>query len=233
MTAEEMLYEFELSADKVSSKSVVNLPLPAKVAYLNRGQSSLILSKYGGNNLYRAGFEESRLRIDDLQALVVPEEVLKVERVKDGLYSADLKQTKQPFLILIRSYIHGRKANCSPVKVILKETQLDDLEVALRDPFRKPDFQWREALMTTSDNKLFFHTGDFIADDAVIDYLRHPRKIDVSGYVHFDGSDSKDVSCELPEHVHIQVVNEAVLNLKADLNDPSFQVAAAKLQKSE
>jgi hypothetical protein len=233
MTPEEMRYEFDLRADKVSSKNAMNLPLAAKVAYLNRGQVSLILNRYSGRNASRTGFEQSQLRTEDLQVLVVPEEELKVRRIQQDLYSSDLTATKQRFLIRLRQFAYGSKDCKKGERITLKSTQIDDLEEALSDSFRKPDFRWREALVVTANNELRIYTDGFSIDKVIMDYLRYPRNIDIAGYVHFNNTASADVLCELPEYLHDAVVQEAVANLKADLGDPAYQTAVYKLAKTE
>jgi hypothetical protein len=234
MTAEQMLYEFELSADKVSSKNAMNLPVPAKVAYLNRGQRSLILTYYSGNNNSREAVDETRRRKDQLGVLIVPGEQIAPEaKIPKQHYTVDLAKTKQAYLYLLGQYGIGSKGACKQQVISIDDTRINDLREALTDSFRRPDFRWRKALMITAANQLHIYTSDYVLDHVVLDYLRHPRAIDVVGYTGFDGKASTDVDCELPLSLHDEVVNYAVMNLKADLGDPAFQTALFKQQQAE
>jgi len=56
--------------DKINSLQA-DMLLPQEIDIeLNKAQSRFINTKYGGNNTYRSGFEESQKRIDDLRTLV-------------------------------------------------------------------------------------------------------------------------------------------------------------------
>jgi hypothetical protein len=233
MTADKMIYEFELSADKVSSKNAMNLSLPAKLAYLNRGQRSLILTRYGGSSNTREAFEENRKRRDELQYITVLDETLPVQKISDSVYQADLTKTKHKYLLLVGQYGHATKDKCHRQRITIKDTRVDGFMEALNNPFQAPNFRWRRALMRTGENLLNVYTDGFVLDALVIDYMRHPRAINVTGWTDLDGTQGIDVSCELPEMLHDEVVSQAVANFKADLGDPAYQMAAYKAQPVE
>jgi hypothetical protein len=232
MTAKETLYEFELSADKVSSKNAMNLPRAAKVAYINRGVLAFVLSKYDGDNFKNKGFEESRRRTDALQILLVPHKKLEVAKFGNDIFQADLSKVTD-YLFLLRRTVYAAKASCK--EVVLKdiiETQTDDLnEYLYNNPYKKPSLAWRRCLERTAQNKLeYFTGGEFDITKVVIDYLRYPAKFDVEGYRKFDGSASTDKMIELPEFTHPEIVALAALEFDWDLNNPNAQSKAAKLQ---
>ena len=71
MTVKEMHYDLSLRLDKLDSLHYDNLLAPEKDVYLNRAQITIIKQRYGLNNSYLQGFEESQKRIEDLKTLVV------------------------------------------------------------------------------------------------------------------------------------------------------------------
>lgn len=229
-----MLYEFELSADKVSSKNAINLPLPAKVAYLNRGQLSFVMSHYdGGKTADRMGFEQTSRRIQDLQRLVIPNKELKAKGITSDLYAASFKELTD-YLFLLRSTIYASKGCCKRERMSSLPVQTGDLTNVLSDGFEKPNFEWREVRHRIVDDTIqVFTDTTFTIDSVVIDYLRYPVKIDVEGYIHFDESESSDVDCELPEYIHGEIIKLAALELDFDLNNPGTQSKLTRMQTIE
>jgi hypothetical protein len=235
MTAREMLYELELSVDRVSSKAASNLPLPAKVAYLNRGQIALALSKYQGDNKAGTGFEETQKRVQDLQRLHKTNQSLTVTKFSNEQYHAALSGAVGFMLLTRIAGIKATKGECKsvPMKFFI-ETQTDDLNEDFQNPNRNPNFDWREVLYRTAeDNLQVFTDGTFAIDSVVIDYLRYPNRIDVAGYKHFDKTLSTDVDCELPAHTHDEIVRLAALEFDFDINNPAAQSKAQKLMMLE
>jgi hypothetical protein len=231
MIAQEMLYEFELSADRVSSKAAANLPLAAKITYLNRGLINFCISQYDGDPKRDKGFEESRRRTEALQVLVVAHKELKVKALTKRIFQADISTVKD-YLLLLRREVYGSKGKCisDPMRTII-ECQTDDLGEYLGNPNKRPSFRWRRCLERTAQNKLEYFTDEtFSISRVVIDYLRYPKMIDVAGYEHFDGTASADVNCELPVFTHSEIVAMAALEFDWDMNSPGQQSKAARLQ---
>lgn len=231
MVAKEMLYELELSVDRVSSKAASNLPLPAKVAYLNRGQIAFVLSKYEGDNKARTGFEETQKRVQDLQRLHKTNQPLAVTPFNKEVFNAALSSATGFMLLTRIAAIRANQGECKnePMKFFV-ETQTDDLNEDLRNPNRRPDFKWREVLYRIAEDIIqVFTDGTFAINSVVIDYLRYPNRIDVAGYKHFSGTLSTDVDCELPPHTCPEIVRLAAMEFEFDINNPAAQSKAQKL----
>lgn len=226
MTIQQILYDFNLAADRLDSKSLVNLRLPAKIRLLNKAQRSVVKQRY-------REFQLTEKRIEDLQKLEVIEESLKALPwlKREHAYEVEFKQRP---LFLTRKYALASTACCKAQRIRLHDTQSDDFELRLGSSVIKPSFLWRRALVRRADDKMYVYSEKGMAiDHVVVDYLRYPVDMDMTGYTHFNGEPSKDVSCELVELVD-EIINEAVLNTRLDAGDvAAAQAVMAKVQRQE
>ena len=70
MNVQEMHIAIQQGVDKINSLQADTLLLQEIDLELNKAQMKFINTKYGKNNKYQKGFEESQKRIDDLRTLV-------------------------------------------------------------------------------------------------------------------------------------------------------------------
>jgi len=105
-TIEEMHYDFRLKCDRVDSLTNQDFN-PAEIDWLlNEGQEIVLKTKYSINNPYRAGFEATQKRFDDLSPLVIKnEEVIPVDQ--DGVFEVPLSTLAYPYLFLIRAQAYA------------------------------------------------------------------------------------------------------------------------------
>ena len=75
MNVQEMHLAIQQGVDKINSLQA-DLLLPQEIDIeLNKSQMRFVNTKYGKNNKYRKGFEESQKRIDDLRTFNAKEYV--------------------------------------------------------------------------------------------------------------------------------------------------------------
>jgi len=111
--------------------------------------------------------------------------------------------------------IHERK---SPAKYI----QQDDIFTVLKDPFNTT--RWEKPLYTVRNNELDLYTsGIFIIPEVKLTYIRIPAEISLS----------LQVSCELPEHSHREIVDMAVSSILESISDPRYKTHEIEVNKNE
>lgn len=229
MTIQELVYDYKRKLDKLDSQDYPDIPLPVIIRDLNEAQQKIVLTRYSPNNLYRQGFEGSQKRIDELSYLVVPDEQLSgAIKVADNIYSFNLENTQKDYLFLLRANFLVSTATCTDILLDGISSKTDNLNTILSSPFEKPSLSWRETPYRIADNKLrVYSDGEFKVTKAIIDYLRYPRKMDIVGYIDFDGTNSTNVECELPEFLQNDIVDAAVtlarLNLKDDVTAQQYR----------
>jgi len=235
MTTEEKVYLFKLKADKLDSKSFANIKIPVIIYLLNEGMMSLLKKRYTGlNTNSRAAFDETQKRKDEFQRLVVPDEVLKVSKVNDETFIADLNKTKRKYMLLLRCNFLASKENCSNRRIGGSLKQIDDLDLVLNSTMDGPSFEWGETPYILAEDKVrVFTDKSFVINKAVITYLRYPVLMDMEGYRKFDGSYSKNVNCELPEFIHDDIVEEALFIYSESFNNPNMQAKILAMQNKE
>lgn len=235
MTAQEMVYHFKLKAQRVDTKTAPGLRIAQIIIYLNSGMESLLLQRYGPHNSYTAALEAIQKRIDEWQRLIVPHEILDSEQVDDTeRYQFDITKTEKKYLFLLRIACFGTKGDCAKKRLTAWFSPSNNLEVDLDNPNAKPNFEWRECLYRLAEDKIIAYSDStFSIDSADIDYLRYPKDIDITGYKHFDGSDSVVQDCELPKFLHEDIVDQAVINFELSEKHPGVQASIAKKNMSE
>lgn len=231
---DELLNEFELKLNSLSRTDDQMIFLENKLVHLNNAQITWIKSKLNQNNVYRVGYEGIRKRIDDLQILKITNYKLQAARGKNNKYVdylADIS-TITDYMFYVSSYAEVlTKSNCRDTVTVnlIKEGELDSLYY---NENYSPSFFWRETLGTLGGDRLHVYSdGDFTVQQVYLTYLRYPKKIDKSGYVKLDGSNSADQDCELPEYAKNDIVDIAV-GYAAQSTDNIAQAQFAEQRKN-
>tara|TARA_R100000541_G_scaffold624_1_gene4008 strand:+ start:429 stop:1556 length:1128 start_codon:yes stop_codon:yes gene_type:complete len=123
MNVQEMHLAIQQGVDKINSLQA-DLLLPQEIDIeLNKSQMRFVNTKYGKNNKYRKGFEESQKRIDDLRTLVREYEApVNFKEVLGVKFSIDSFSLPPDYLYLVNtlSKIH-RNDTCTQIDYILTE----------------------------------------------------------------------------------------------------------------
>lgn len=229
ISVEELVYEFKLALNKVTRQDNVDIPIENIIVYLNQAQVSWIKNKLNPNNIYKAGYEAIRKRIDDLQVLKEDNTELKPVKSNDLLhigYNCSLEDAKD-YMFYINSYSVANKNTCSGI-LIHDLIRSGDLTTRYLNVNYSPSFEWRSTLVTLGDNNLTVYTdGSFQIDKVFISYLRYPKKIDIQGYTKLDNTQSINQDCELPEYAKQDIVDLAV-KFAAQANDNQAQAVYAE-----
>jgi hypothetical protein len=186
--------------------------------WLNKAQINLVKQLYNGSR--GKGFEQSQERIDDLKILLVKDLSESCEHelnqpVLDGFH---IDKARFPvdlmFGISYRSkvqYKHPvvswfmdngkRKADGSfSTKVVFNRfSQADDIYKLLTDPFNttKPS----NPLTDINEDFINVYTNNtFVVDEVIFNYLRIPQQMSIE----------RNISSELPEHLHKDLIQKAV-----------------------
>lgn len=232
MTIEQMHYQFKLQSnqqDTLQNKDWTPLEIDT---YLNIAINKVVNTLYGGNNPMQVGFDTHQKITDELRTLVVssPSVQQGIEPVTniDGVYTYNLSDLDHEYWHWVRAYLNSK--DCSaPITVNVEEQ--DDLNMKLRNFNTKPSLKWRRALATVSDQNIHIHTGgDFQADSLFLTYLKKPNEVTIGGYTDIVGNTAVKTECDLPDKLHVRIVNEAVLEAKGVLeNIQGYQISQQRV----
>lgn len=208
---QELIYEFKLNLNKMDRQDNVQVPLEDILVFLNQAQLSWVKSKVGENNIFRDGYEGTRKRIDDLQALKVDDVSLPLVKTTDVLYKsyqASLKSAPD-YMMYVMSHVGARKEDCK-AGLTVDLIRQNDLSTLYFDANFQPSFEWRSTFATLGQDYVKVYADDsFEIENLYLTYLRYPKPVDSEGYIRLDGSDSVNVDCELPYYAKSDLLDLA------------------------
>jgi len=174
------------------------------------------------------GAEESSSRIADIQCL------LKTEPINGNNQSTLYFETKIPkdYLWYNSLTVFASKDNCKDKKIKSDLREQANVETLLQDHNSKPSFEWRETFHTFLGNKLRVYTNnEFDIEKVELTYYRKPIEMDIFGYTHEDGRESKNVDLEFKDDFAEVILDYAASIIAGDIE--SINQTQLNLQRSQ
>lgn len=230
MTIEEMHYDVKFKLNKVDSQKYRNLLIPEIDWALNESAELFVKMVAMPRFDTPLGFEKTRRNIDDIRTVVVPNKALTLTKASNEYVAA----FPADYWFFVKGKATLTKGSCSAIASI-KDRQLDDDFDAA---FYRSSFEWRELNATSDEEGLRLYTdGSFTVATASMFYIKR------MAYMH-NASNFRDgsyklnaattltgqVQCELPEGVHKEVVDIAVLLISGQLQIPGYQQSFNKIK---
>lgn len=242
MTLNEFHIEFKIALDKIDSSAYPDILVEEIDYFLNEAQERFVKTRYGLNNLYKEGFEEIQKRTDDLRTLVVtnyaPVSAVTTEtntyKVDFSTVYSDEAQTTavtatEPYQFYLRGRSRVVKTGCTSTYVSIKLFRQMEIERVLLDPFNSPKLNSpvayfeRGVIYVVTD-------GTFTIDKFKLTYLKRARAI---RYGTQYPTPVTDVTCELPDHTHKEIVQVAVNIALENIESRRIQSQEGQLNKIE
>lgn len=215
-----LLYKIDMMLNKVSNLEHQSIPNEDKILALNQAQIQLIKSKIDFNNLLGIGTDGFKKRYQDLQNLIVSFEELSVTPDPSAYpaYQADLTTTSKQYMLPLDAYVICDKDECqNRVVTVARPVKHGDLSTWMVNTHYVPSFEYQETFCAISNNKYIVYTdGSFTINKLYLSYLRYPQKIDVAGYIDFDGTTSINQDCELADYLEDELLRYTCLELGID-----------------
>jgi hypothetical protein len=235
MNSREMHYDFKQKLNKIDSQKYRNLKVPEIDWKLVEAQEILCKVIAQPRLASQLGFEVNQRTINDIRTVVVdqkPSEAITTTVFDETSVIAALPVN---YWFLAKAQVYATQGKCVDVILDTREVQHDDRHE--RSPFDKSSFEWRIVNMRFNQDGLrFFHDETFSITKARLEYLRKPRRIHnaqdwIGGtYTTLDGQVLiGSQSCELPEQVHSEIVDLAVLITAGDLSLPDYNFKQNKV----
>lgn len=227
MTTREMHYDFKRKFNKIDSQKNRNLLVP-EIDWLLNEAAELFVKKVSNPKAENGlGFESSQRIIDDIKSIVVPGTWLPVIN--------NIISLPTDYLYFVRCRVRLSKKNCKSQEAVVYIREHRDLFE--ESAFYNASFEWREVNGVYTDQGIqSFTDGTFTIDEAKLTYIRkwpyfHNAQ-DFSGgsYTNLSGVVlTGTVQCDLPEHVHREIVDIAVMLAASEVPTSDFQLKAGKL----
>lgn len=206
MTVQQMHVAFKIGLDKIDSLNYPNFTANEIDFLLNQAQERFVKQRYGLNNISRKPIESDQKRTDDLRALIT-NSVLQFEQY-DPTENIDVNAR---FVKLPDNYWFAINERCtisySDCKSSSKEDVVwvrtinhDEFSMVINNPFEGPNKDKVLRLMFGNNMEIIKHK-DVDLVNYQLRYIRKPVSINLQN----------NVSCELADHTHSEIVNEAIM----------------------
>lgn len=240
LTIAQMHRGIRLGVQQVDANFLDGL-LPQEIDYyLNEVIIEHVKALYSARTADGRGFEQSQERKDDLRVLFVKDH--SIEAVYNGSplngYHSDRVVFPENYLFLVshRSLVQYQRSPVSnpwpttvgtsraldpalvtEILVFNRESQSDDIYRLLKDPWNTTYYQ--EPLVDINEEFINVYTDEnFIVKNVIINYIRQPATVENN--VEAPGS---SIDCDLPGHLHPEIVRKTVLRIVYDLRQAQTQ----------
>jgi len=201
--------------NKGHSQDYDNIPDWFAVELINKAQDEIVRNLLSGRNVTQEGDEETTLRVDDLQPILVPPH--RMEVIDKGIY---VESDKFPSNYMYHKRVTPIASNstCLGKRMRSKLVEESNIDVFMFDTNKRPSFSWRETFHTLGNNKIkVYKSEEFIVDYIELIYYRIPKRFDIGGYIHTDGRSSVDSPLEFKVDVAELIIDTAANIASADL----------------
>lgn len=218
MTSVEMATAFKFRLDKIDSLNYPNFLSSEIDLLLNQAQERIIKQRYGLSNVKRESFEETQKRTEDLKAVVVNSILTPAANASDNI-SANAQFVTLPtdHWFIVYEDCRVSYADCKNQTVTdqipVYPIQHNEVNKVIKNSFLKANKQRVLRLMENGRVELI-HDPLVTITSYHLRYIKKPNKI---------SSVAPLVNCELSDHMHDELVDQAVLIALEDIESRRLQ----------
>lgn len=218
MTAPQMVTAFKFRLDKTDSLNYPNFENTEIDLLLNQAQERIIKQRYGSNNIKRESFEETQKRTEDLKAIVTNAILTPVANATDNIdVNAQFVTLPTDHWFIVQERASITYNDCKNVSITdtipVYGIQHNDVNNIISNSFLKANKQRILRLMEEGRVELI-HDSTTTINNYRLRYIRKPATI---------SSIIPIVDCELSEHLHDEIVDQAVLLALEDIESKRQQ----------
>lgn len=219
MTTQEIYKRFLLDINKNDTNEGISI-LPSHFVLLFNTEALRWLSE-------KLSEDADNQKIDHLNELL--ETDVKLTKVKEYEDSIEF-QLPDTFHWYASSYSKADRGECKGVKIFNFEKKPLGFIATLADDFSRPSFDYQETPFVISKNKMKVYFDDFTIKTVYASFYRKPKKLDMAGYEHFDGTPSADVDTDLSDESIDEVITRLTAKVTAQYQDAErFQYAKERI----
>jgi hypothetical protein len=224
MTITEMHTAFKRELDKIDSLQYPSFISTEIDYFLNRAIYKFIKTRYSGFNMKGESFEETQKRMDDLRTLVrevtVPCTVTNAAKPNGYIMTSGFSNaafTGIPYWLSVgEEVLINITASNTDKRQGVTEITSNTYRFYIDNPFSEHILHYNCAkpLRLFYNNTIEFITdGQYTVKSAYIRYIKEPTAVSLSG----------NISCELPNHTHGEIVMLAVQSALENIEQPRYQ----------
>lgn len=205
--------------NKLSSNDYDNLENWQIIEAFNKAQVEWVRRMLHGNNLYKEGDELSKRRIDDLQILLTE---LPLVGTSNDQYFQTTNFPPANYLEYKRVSTNAVTDCCpEPRSMTVYLGEVANVDLYLRDPLKRPDFEWGETFLTILNNTIRIYLREFTLSNPVLTYYRQPRGIEFAGVLNpYTGVVSAvDVTSEFKDDIVELILDDTAALIAGDIEN--------------
>lgn len=237
MNISEMHYNFKLKLNKIDSQEKRNFQVPEIDYLLNEAQ--YIAIKTIAEPRYRTmlGFESSQRNVDDISTIVITPDYVSASGPGIIKVINNIVTLPTDYMFFLRGRCGMKKDTCEErLCEFVRRKHNDNFE---ESPFDRSSFEWRRI------NGIFVKEGirlfpDKEATTFFLSYIKRPvymhnaKDFNQQKYKNFDGTMLVgQVNCELPNQLHSEIVDIAVLLASGAIQAQDFNIQQYKMSLNQ
>ena len=196
MTSQELYYEFHLILNKNASYENINISKGNFVILYNRELlnwlNNFILKNNSTQNIHKIqGLLSVNTRLQELS-----------RGVKYNTY-----KLPEDYFDFVDCHSEFEKEGC---KLLVTNYLEKPKDIRANLDSYSPSFKFEEGLCNISDQKVIVFLEDFKINSTYLSYYQKPDKIDLEGWIHYDGTPSVNIDSNLDEKHQSEVLNRVV-----------------------
>lgn len=196
--------------------------------YLNETIREFVKARYSGRTADGRGFEQSEERVNDLRPLFIKDAEVSTLYAGSPVTGFHVDRAVFPenylFLVSHRSAVQYQRTVSTPwpstigqqrtlasgvteSKVFNRKAQSDHIYRLLEDPYNTT--WYKQPLVDVNEDFINVYTDEhFVVTDVILNYVRKPAVVDNNL-----NDPGESVDCDLPGHVHNEIVRMTVRNI--------------------
>jgi hypothetical protein len=204
--------------NKLASNDYDNIECWQIVEAFNKAQVEWVRRQLHGNNMFREGDEMSKRRIDDLQILL--EEVnLPGTQLNNFFESTAIPANYMEFKRI--SAFATSECCPEPRSMTVYLAEESNVDLLMRDPLKRPDYEWAETYCTWLGNNIRVYRRDFNITTVNLTYYRQPTLIEIAGCQNpYNGSPTTvDVESDFKDDIMEILLDETAAVIAGDIEN--------------
>lgn len=209
MTVQELYKRFQLMINKNDTNEGVNI-LPAVFVLLYNSETQRWLNEEFKKN-------QDNIDLNLIQKLFAPDYKLTLVNKSEDYIEYLLPDD---YFQIYGSYSLVDRGPCTKIRIANFEKKPANLVPILSDEDSKPSFDYQEAPFVLANNNVrIYFDSDYTIGESFLNYYRIPRKIDMEGYVGFDGIPSTNIDPELDDFNSIQILARVAAEVDREIHN--------------
>jgi hypothetical protein len=183
---------------------------------INKAQLEWVRRQVHGTNIHKEGDEQTRMRVDDLQPLLVSINLSGINSA-EGYFESDLFPDNYLYQKRLRPY--ASSTTCENFEFYglypVEESNVNDWYY---DTNKEPNEDWAETFYTFIGNKVRVYTANkFLITSTDMVYYRKPVEFNIAGCNNVDETSGVDSPLEFKDDVAELIIDDAAAILASDI----------------